>query len=135
MLRHLPLAIVQAGAYISILDISLASFFRAFASESMRDETVLNTRLNGSDAVYTTWEISFQSIKVKSPQAAELLLLCSFLSSENIPEEMLSTGLQLKRQGGEQFLSIHWSITGYTNLIPYQSQVSRVSYLFYTNTL
>ena len=45
-------------------------------------------------------------IKEKNPQAADLLLLCSFLSSENIPEELLSSGLELMRQGGEQSLSI-----------------------------
>ena len=49
------------------------------------------------------FEFSFQTIKQKSPQAADLLLLCSFLSSEDIPEEMLLSGLQLKSEGGEQF--------------------------------
>lgn len=107
MLGHLPLAIAQAGAYISSPGISFASFLRAFKERASRDETVFSSRLSGPEAVYTTLEISFQSIKEKNPQAADLLLLCSFLSSENIPEEMLSSGLHLKRQGGEHFLSSH----------------------------
>ena len=117
-LGHLPLAIVHAGAYISKLDISLASFLRAFGKEPLQYETELHSRLVGSNAVYTTWETNFQFIKESSPQAADLLLLCSFLFPENISEEMLSRGLQLKRQGGEKFQFIHWSITGYTNLWP-----------------
>lgn len=85
--------------------------------ESLQHETVLNSPPVDLDAVYTTLELSFQTIKEKSPQAADLLLLCSFLSSENIPEEMLLNGLQLKR-GGEQFLSVKWWIPGCTNQLP-----------------
>ena len=100
-LDHLPLAIVQAGAYISKLDISLASFLRAFGKEPLQYETVLDSCLDSSNAVYANWEINYQSIKERSPQAADLLLLCSFLFPENISEKMLSRGLQLKKQGGE----------------------------------
>ena len=86
---------------MSKLDVSLASFLGAFGKEPLQEETMLHIRLVGSNAVYTAWETHFQCIKESSPQAADLLLLCSFLSPKNISEEMLSRGLQPKRRGGE----------------------------------
>ena len=68
---------------------------------ALLDDAIFSSRRSGLEAVHATWEISFQSIKKENPQAAALLLLCSFLASENIPEEMLSSGLHLRRQGGD----------------------------------
>ena len=90
---------------------------RQFKERASLADNVFSSGLSGLEAVHRILEISFQSIKKENPQAADLLLLCSFLASENIPEEMLSSGLHLNRQGGEQFLSSHYSIAGYTNLL------------------
>jgi len=37
--------------------------------------------------VFATWEISFAAIQEKSPNAAELLLVCGFFDHEDIPED------------------------------------------------
>jgi len=44
------------------------------------------------DAVATTWSLSFERVKQKNPAAAELLLLCAFLSPDAIPEELITRG-------------------------------------------
>lgn len=49
--------------------------------------------------VFTTWEISFQKIESENKEAAELLLLCSFLHNEDIWEEMLRRGQNLGEDG------------------------------------
>ena len=47
----------------------------------------------GEKTVVTTWEISFEAVQKEDPQAAELLLLCSFLSNKDINSEFLFSGL------------------------------------------
>ncbi len=92
-LDYIPLAIVQAGAYISQLMISLDDYLAAFKSKAYREKLPPKTLSRGAHAVWTTWEITFGKIQKKSPAAADLLLLCSFFSYENIPVEMLSSEL------------------------------------------
>jgi len=49
--------------------------------------------------VFATWEISFKAIQVKSPKAAELVLVCGFFAHEDIQEELLRRGLNLDKHG------------------------------------
>jgi len=50
-------------------------------------------------SVFATWEISFKAIQVKSPEAADLLLVCGFFDHEDIQEELLRRGLKLNEHG------------------------------------
>lgn len=49
--------------------------------------------------LYTTWRISFDEIQSQNKAASELLQLCSFLSNEDIWEEMLRHGQGLDDDG------------------------------------
>ena len=98
-LDYIPLAIVHAGGCISQLMISLDDFLVAFESEAIQvllhEKPPPRNLVCGTHAVFETLETSFQEVQENSPAAADLLLLCSFFSFENIPVEMLSSGLPL----------------------------------------
>lgn len=101
-LGYLPLAISQAGSYVSARQMTLSQYMKIYKNNfrnifrgvpggpvwSYRDRTV-----------FTTWEISFKEIEAKNKKSAELLLLCSFLHNEDIWEEMLRRGQELEKDG------------------------------------
>ena len=103
-LGYLPLAIDQAGAYLNRLSKPLRSFLPLFESNF---KTALGKKppkavwQYGEKTVITTWEISFQAIQEQDPQAAQLLLLCSFISHEDIDTRFLSRGLHERFASGE----------------------------------
>jgi len=91
-LGFLPLALTQAGSYISHMQISFQKYL------SLLDEkfTMVAKRggpkwlpehgtKNPNRTIFTTWEISFASL---SHPAQELLLLCGFLANADIPDEL-----------------------------------------------
>ena len=85
----LPLALNQAGSYISAMQISFSSYLLRFESAfvevtTKRPPTVVWHYRD--DTVFTTWEVSFNAL---GPAAQELLLLFGFFDSESIPEELL----------------------------------------------
>ncbi|KAJ6471989.1 hypothetical protein C8R45DRAFT_1164663 [Mycena sanguinolenta] len=87
-LWYLPLAIVQAGAFIlesGCLDTYLHLFVKN-RTELLKKKSTQNQD-DYAWAVYTTWEMSFH--KLSNP-AAMLLQLCSFLHREDIFEEIFS---------------------------------------------
>lgn len=47
----------------------------------------------GEETVVTTWEISFEAVRESDPQAADLLLRCSFLASNDISADLIYRGL------------------------------------------
>ncbi|KAJ6450519.1 P-loop containing nucleoside triphosphate hydrolase protein, partial [Mycena sanguinolenta] len=89
-LCYFPLAIVQAGAFISeteALDTYLDLFlFLTNQTELLRRKST-QTHDNYAWAVYTTWEMSFS--KLSSP-VAMFLKLCSFLHRDDISEDIFS---------------------------------------------
>ncbi|KAJ6547981.1 hypothetical protein DFH09DRAFT_1281715 [Mycena vulgaris] len=87
-LYHLPLAIIQAGAFISesgALDGYLALYVEN------QDQLLSEKPAQSHDAyawtVYTTWNLSFQKL---SKPATTILQLCSFLHHNGISEEIFS---------------------------------------------
>ena len=89
----LPLAIVQAGAYVEETGCSLADYLSLYATHRT-DMLARGSRLllDYPDTVATTWSLSFQQIEQQSPAAAGLLRLCAFLAPDAIPEELLARG-------------------------------------------
>ncbi|KAF8166092.1 P-loop containing nucleoside triphosphate hydrolase protein [Mycena galopus ATCC 62051] len=88
VLCYLPLAIVQAGAFISesgALDTYLGLYTKSQA-QLLREKPA-----QSHDAyawtVFTTWQMSFDKL---SPPAATLLQLCSFLHQDGISEDLFS---------------------------------------------
>ncbi|KAJ7480594.1 P-loop containing nucleoside triphosphate hydrolase protein, partial [Mycena latifolia] len=92
MLWYLPLAIVQAGAFI----LKSGSLNRYLALYKKNKEQLLREKPAQSHdvyawTVYTTWQISFNQL---SQPAAMLLQICSFLHHESISEAIFSNASQ-----------------------------------------
>lgn len=89
----LPLAIVQAGAYIEETGCSLEDYLSLYAAHC---KDLLSQRsgllLDYPETVATTWTLSFAQVKQESAAAADLFCLCSFLAPDAIPEELLTRG-------------------------------------------
>ena len=88
-LGALPLALDQAGSYVSAMQIPFSRYLHRFEgafaeiAAKKRPGVVWQYR---DDTVFTTWEVSFNAL---GPAAQELLLLFGFLDNESIPEELL----------------------------------------------
>ncbi len=103
----LPLALVQAAAFIDETGCSLAYYLRLYATH--RKELLVrpsNLMLNYyTKTVATTWSLSFQHIEQESPSAANLLRVCAFLAPDAIPEELFVRGAdELKGIPGNETL-------------------------------
>ena len=104
----LPLALNQAGSYISAMQIPFSKYLLRFESAfvevtTKRPPTVVWQYRD--DTVFTTWEVSFNALE---PAAQELLLLFGFLDNESIPEELMPLeGLNNEFQIGELSFLFH----------------------------
>ncbi|HJT59521.1 MAG TPA: FxSxx-COOH system tetratricopeptide repeat protein [Ktedonobacteraceae bacterium] len=89
----LPLAIVQAGAYIEETGCGLEDYLSIYAKHH-KDLLAQSSDLilDYPETVATTWALSFEQVKKESAAAAELLYLFAFLAPDAIPEEMLTRG-------------------------------------------
>ncbi|KAJ7714255.1 hypothetical protein B0H16DRAFT_1742734 [Mycena metata] len=88
-LYYLPLAIVQAGAFISKSE-DLEGYLALYHSNRARllTEKAAQSHDDYAQTVFTTWQISFDQL---SDLAATFLQLCSFLHYTGISEDMFST--------------------------------------------
>ncbi|KAJ6611869.1 P-loop containing nucleoside triphosphate hydrolase protein [Mycena sp. CBHHK59/15] len=88
VLHCLPLAVVQAGAFISKTG-ALGRYLTLYEQNRTRLLSELPAQSHDKYAwsVYTTWDISFQRL---SKPAARFLQLCSFLHHEGISEAIFS---------------------------------------------
>ena len=88
-----PLAIVQAGAYISVqqekhpFDAYLNLFLK-FPKALLSHRGPPAAWDYRTDTILTTWQISFSSIREKMPAAAAILVQCGFLSPDSISKEL-----------------------------------------------
>jgi transcriptional regulator with XRE-family HTH domain len=89
----LPLALVQAGAYVEETGCSLEDYHRLYATHR-KDLLARRSRLlrDYPETVATTWSLSFQQVEQANPAAADVLRLCAFLAPDAIPEELLTRG-------------------------------------------
>jgi hypothetical protein len=97
-LEYMPLAIVQAAAYISqrAPRHSVAKYLEEFR-KSERKRSSLLTHNNGQlrrdweakNSIVVTWQISFEYVQQTRPSAADLLSLMSFFDRQGIPEALL----------------------------------------------
>ncbi|KAJ7795739.1 hypothetical protein B0H13DRAFT_1675084, partial [Mycena leptocephala] len=99
-LSCLPLAIIQAGAYISKFD----CLHRYLSIYSQNRAKLLSQHSAQSHAdyrwtVYTTWQISFEQL---SKAAARFLQLCSLLHHDSIPETIFEQAAESPIYGDEQ---------------------------------
>lgn len=96
-LEYLPLAITQAGSYISENAISTSEYLRMFTfSESSRIELLSEefedaARDGGvANPIATTYIISFEQINQSNPLAADLLSYMACLDDQSVPKDLLN---------------------------------------------
>lgn len=97
-LDYMPLAIVQAAAYVLQRRprYSLQRYLREFRNSDIKKVDLLSLEAGhlrrdteAKNAILTTWQISFDYIKMIRPSAADLLSLMCFCDREGIPEYLL----------------------------------------------
>jgi len=96
LLEYLPLALVQAAAYIQKTTITIQKYIQLYNRDEVtqirlleRNFSDLERDQNAENAVLKTWILSFEQIKLEDPKAANLLSIMSFLDAESIPESLL----------------------------------------------
>jgi tetratricopeptide (TPR) repeat protein len=88
-LGYLALAISLAGTYISVTDRISSNLDQYLLEYREKRQTLLDQKPNKlidqyGESVLTTWEISFDAIKRRSPVACNLLTLLAFLNPQNL---------------------------------------------------
>jgi len=94
-LAQLPLALVQAAAYMEETGRDAASYLALFQRHH-RD--LLARASPPPDYPYSlaaTWEISFEAISARLPAAADLLSLCAFFSPQPLPSVFIRAGVRI----------------------------------------
>ena len=91
-LGELPLALEHAGAYMEATGAQLHDYVELFKSARLRLWERTKPPPGYQATVATTWEISFQRLQGKAPEATDLLNLCAFLAPDDIPRELLKLG-------------------------------------------
>ncbi|KAF5418653.1 MAG: Tetratricopeptide (TPR) repeat [Candidatus Methanocomedens sp.] len=93
-LGNLPLALEQAGAYMEATGRSLPNYLKMFTDRKneLWDRAVPPS--DYLDTVATTWNIAFDEVMQLSSSGADLLNLCAFLAPDDIPVELLNSGVQ-----------------------------------------
>ncbi|RDW92542.1 hypothetical protein BP5796_01936 [Coleophoma crateriformis] len=104
-LTYLPLAIVQAVAYININRITLLEYAKLLDDTEQNIVDILSTEFedegrydNINNPVATTWLVSFEQIQTRNPLAAEYLSFMSCVNANDIPESLLPPGLSRKNE-------------------------------------
>jgi tetratricopeptide (TPR) repeat protein/DNA-binding XRE family transcriptional regulator len=89
----LPLAIVQAAAYIEETGCGLTDYLHLYTTRrKILLERYSRFLRNYPETVATTWSLSFQQVEQQSAAAGDILRLCAFLAPDAIPEELLTRG-------------------------------------------
>ena len=97
-LGGLPLALTQAGAYISQTAVSISQYLEYYDSTwkglmELQDEYSLPEYAQRS--VLTTWRISYEQVKSQSEEASNLLQLWSFLYAGDLWYELVACTKEL----------------------------------------
>ncbi|EPE02605.1 kinesin light chain [Ophiostoma piceae UAMH 11346] len=97
-LAYLPLAIVQAAAYINRNMCSLQHYLTLLGNQEDHVINLLSANFGGEshytmakDPVATTWLISFEQIRERDPLAAQYLSHMACVDAKNIPPSLLSS--------------------------------------------
>jgi len=93
-LGDLPLALEQAGAYMEAKGRSLPDYLKMFTDRKNELWDRAGPPPEYQDTVATTWNIAFDEIMQLSSPGADLLNLCAFLAPDDIPVELLNSGVQ-----------------------------------------
>jgi hypothetical protein len=104
-LTYLPLAIIQAAAYINKNSLTLRDYLLLLnkqeegiielLSEEFEDDWRYQSAKN---PVATTWLISFEQIRYRDPLAADYLLFMACIDWKDIPQSLLPAGALRKNE-------------------------------------
>jgi tetratricopeptide (TPR) repeat protein len=104
-LTYLPLAIVQAAAYINENGITLANYLSLLADQEEEVINLLSEEFEDDgryrdvkDPVATTWLISFEQIRRRDPLAAEYLSFMACVDPRDIPQSLLPPAQSRKKE-------------------------------------
>jgi tetratricopeptide (TPR) repeat protein len=123
-LTGLPLAIVQATAFINENDISITDYMLLLQHAGTKAEVFSErfedcSRYQGLDStVAKTWHISFEQIQRQDPLAAEYLSFISCIDRINIPQSLLPSGTSQL-----QHIKALGTLTAYAFLIERQQTI------------
>ena len=107
-LKFMPLAIVQAAAYISYRAprCSVRQYLEQFRKSDHKRTNLLNYEggqlrrdRDAKNSIIITWQISFDYILQTRPSAADLLSLMSFFDRQGIPEPCFEIELERETPG------------------------------------
>ncbi|CAI6087630.1 unnamed protein product [Clonostachys chloroleuca] len=109
-LEYIPLALVQAAAFIKENSVSINHYLELLKERPVdllgeefeavgRDEETLH-------AVAATWMLSFQQIQQRNPLAGELLSLMSFFDRQEIPRVFLLNYYERRSDGKDGALEV-----------------------------
>ena len=92
-LGYLPLALEQAAAFVVARECTVKQYLswyrRRHGALLAKSQTVMG---DAGRTVATTWSMSIDKVRAKSPAAAELLAYCALLAPEAIPWELFERG-------------------------------------------
>jgi tetratricopeptide (TPR) repeat protein len=91
MLRALPLALDQAGAYIRETQCGLAGYLDRYQTHRhalLQKRCLLYCSQDHPESLAVTRLLSFEKIMAENPTAIGILCLCAFLYPDSIPEEV-----------------------------------------------
>jgi hypothetical protein len=107
-LDFMPLAIVQAAAYISqrVPRYSVQQYLQDFQKSNHKRLSLLNYEggqlrrdQEAKNSIIVTWQISFDHICETRPSVTDLLSLMSFFDRQGIPETLLRSRSEQKDSG------------------------------------
>ncbi|KAF2260180.1 HET-domain-containing protein [Lojkania enalia] len=104
-LTYLPLAIVQAAAYINENGIAITDYLSLLADQEKEVIDLLSEEFEDDgryrdvkNPVATTWLISFEQIRQRDPLAAEYLSFMAYVEPKDIPQSLLPPGPTRKKE-------------------------------------
>ena len=104
-LTYLPLAIVQAAAYINENGTTLGDYVLLLADQEVEVIELLSEEFEDDwryrdvkNPVATTWLISFEQIRQRDPLAADYLSFMACVEPKDIPQSLLPPGASRKRE-------------------------------------
>jgi len=95
-LGYLPLALMQAGAYMKQTNTSFAKYLLMFYKERPALWKEEKAPGNYPYTVATTFKISMDKIQQETPDALELLSLAAYVAPDHIPKSLFASGGQPK---------------------------------------
>ncbi|KAF2677679.1 hypothetical protein K458DRAFT_395748 [Lentithecium fluviatile CBS 122367] len=101
-LEGIPLAVTHMAAYLAVREprVTCSTYLELFRASEENQTYLLNSQEARdirrdaivSDAVITTWQISFEQIRKTRPEAADVISLMSMFDRQGAPEQVLYKG-------------------------------------------